>query len=99
MLPSAFGRPTTVEMIDLSCMAAPTLSKSKREFRHVDPAALLPALQRAFDELDALRALDQRVRVGGILDDVADEHLPLRLEAVVVDGVVRHRHPGLAEVD
>src|SRR5260370_38203619 len=60
------------------------------QLRNVDPAALFPALVRALDELHALGALDQPVREGRVLDDVADEHLPLGLEAVLVGYVVRH---------
>src|SRR5947209_13577524 len=56
----------------------------------VDPAPLLPALQRAFRELHALGAFQQRVFVRRFLADVADEHLPLLLEAVVVGRVLRH---------
>src|SRR4051812_3224747 len=59
----------------------------------VDPAPLLPALQRAFGELHALGAFQQRVLVWRILADVADEHLPLLLEPVVVGGVFRQRLP------
>src|SRR5258708_3287403 len=69
------------------------------QLRHVDPAALLPALMRALDELHALGALDQGVREGRVLDDVADEHLPLGLEAVLVRDIVRHLLPSVVKVD
>src|SRR6266567_6810825 len=64
----------------------------------VDPAPLFPALQRAFGKLHALDAFEQRELVGRILVDVADEHLPLLLEAVVVADVVRQLLPIAIEI-
>src|SRR5919201_262682 len=64
----------------------------------VDPAPLLPALQRAFGELHALGAFEQRELVGRVFADVADEHRPLFLEAVVVDGVIRQLLPVGVEI-
>ena len=61
------------------------------ERRNVDPAPVLPRRQRALDELHALRALAQRPPERRVRDDVADEELPLRLEAVVVRRRVRAR--------
>src|SRR3984957_11394293 len=60
---------------------------------NVDPAPFAPALQRAFRRLHALGALEQRILVGRVLADVADEHFPLLFEAVVVDGVLRQLLP------
>src|ERR1700710_654561 len=53
----------------------------------VDPAALAPALQRAFGELHALGAFQQRILVRRVVADVANEHFPLLLETVVVSAV------------
>src|SRR5215813_10685868 len=75
------------------------LAISEFELRHVDPAPLLPACERAFDKLHALRPLEQVPAVGGIPDDVANEGLPLQLEAVVEGLRLRHRLPALVEVD
>jgi hypothetical protein len=61
-------------------------SSSSGQRRHVDPAPLLPALQRGLDQLHALGAFGQRPAVGRVFDHVADEGLPLDLEAVVVAG-------------
>src|SRR5437762_3040541 len=72
---------------------------SRRERRDINPAPLLPALQGAFHKLDALGALDERIPIGGILDDMSDEHLPLDLEAVVVDLVIRDLLPAAAKID
>src|SRR5437763_16069115 len=58
---------------------------SQRERRHVDPAPRLPALERRLDELHALGAFAERPLVRLVVDDVADEVLPLDLEAVVVE--------------
>src|SRR4051794_6080755 len=46
----------------------------------IDPAPLLPALQRALRELHALGAFQQRVFIRRVLAEVADEHFPLFLE-------------------
>src|SRR6185295_3532530 len=64
----------------------------------VDPAPLAPALQRAFGELHALGAFQQRVFIGRVLADVTDEHFPLLLEPVVVDDVVRNLLPVGVEI-
>src|SRR3954454_8038497 len=61
--------------------------------RDVDPAPLLPALQRAFRKLHALGAFQQRIFVRRVLADVPDEHLPLLLEAVIVGRVLRQLLP------
>src|SRR5947199_9953343 len=61
---------------------------SGRDRGDVDPAPLLPALQRALGELHALDAFQQRELVGCILVDVTDEHLPLLPKAVVVGDIV-----------
>src|SRR5687768_14373423 len=66
---------------------------SQRERGHVDPAPLLPALQRGLDELHALGALGQGPLVGRVFGHVADEGLPLQLEAVVVALAVGHVLP------
>src|SRR5689334_3413208 len=57
---------------------------SDRERGHVDPAPLLPARERRLDELHALGAFLERPSVRRVLGDVADERLPLQLEAVLV---------------
>src|SRR5450631_301504 len=72
-VPCAVGRRRTSVMV-----------ASERERRDVDPAPLAPALQRRFDQLHALGALGERPAIGRVLGDVADEMLPLDLEAVVV---------------
>src|ERR1700742_4949247 len=59
----------------------------------IDPAPLAPALQRTFGKLHALGAFQQRELMRRILADMADEHLPLLFEAVVVDGVLRQLLP------
>src|ERR1700722_4817564 len=59
----------------------------------VDPAPFAPALQRAFRKLHALGAFEQRILVGRILADVANEHFPLLFKAVVVDRVLRQLLP------
>src|ERR1700751_6376441 len=64
----------------------------------VDPAPLLPALQRAFGELHALGAFQQRKFVGRILANVPDEHFPLLLETVVVDDILRQLLPVAVEI-
>src|SRR6516225_4698159 len=66
---------------------------SQLDRRHVDPAALAPALQRAFGKLHALGAFQQRVFVGRAFADVANEQLPLLLETVVVGEIVRQLRP------
>src|SRR5262245_41790786 len=87
--PSAAGRGTMIDM----------RISSDLQRGHVDPAPLLEALVGALDELHALGALDQRVLERGVLDDVADEHLPFRLETVLVDDIVRHFLPAVVKVD
>src|SRR3982075_3087888 len=66
---------------------------SQLDRSNVDPAPFAPALQRAFRQLHALGALEQRVLVRRVLADMANEHFPLLFEAVVVDGVLRQRLP------
>src|SRR6202163_336429 len=60
---------------------------------NVDPAPFAPALQRAFGELHALGALQQRILIRRVLADVANEHFPLFLETVVVRAVFRELLP------
>src|SRR6185295_9253702 len=74
------------------------MTASQRERGDVDPAPLLPARERRLDELDALGAFLERPLVGSGIDDVADEVLPLDLEAVVVDLRVGNRLPLVVEV-
>src|SRR5262245_48184085 len=81
-----------------SCLPPWRLIGSELDRCDVDPAPLLPALQRAFGELYALGAFEQREFVRRVLVDVADEHLPLLLEAVVVHDIVRHLLPIAMEV-
>src|SRR5437588_13069211 len=64
----------------------------------VDPAPLAPALQRAFGELNALGAFQQRIFIRRVFADVADERLPLLLETVVVGDVLRQLLPVAVEV-
>src|SRR6266568_7066131 len=66
------------------------MGKSHLQRRHVHPASLGPALEPELGELHALGALHEIVAPRRIGDDVTDEILPLDLEAVVVDDVVRH---------
>src|SRR4029079_1901634 len=61
--------------------------------RDVDPAPFFPALGRALHQLQPFRAFAQRVFVWRVFGDVADEHLPLHLEAVVEGREVGHRLP------
>src|SRR6185437_12689969 len=64
----------------------------------IDPAPLAPALQRAFGELHALGAFQQRELVRRILADVADEHLPLLFETIVVADILRQLLPVAIEI-
>src|SRR3984957_17109017 len=59
----------------------------------VDPAPLAPAFQRAFGQLHALGAFQQRILIRRVLADVADEHFPLLLETVVVGSILRQLLP------
>src|SRR3979411_74511 len=74
------------------------LTSSYLDRRDVDPAPLAPALQGAFGQLHALHAFQQRELVRRVLADVANEHLPLLLAAVVVAGVLLPRLPVGIEV-
>ncbi|CAH1690697.1 hypothetical protein CHELA40_50002 [Chelatococcus asaccharovorans] len=65
--------------------------------RHVEPATLRPALQAEFSQLHALHALHEIEFPRRIGHHVADEILPLGLEAIVVDLVVRHLVPLVRE--
>src|SRR5664279_2342919 len=85
--------PCTVGRRRTSVMVA-----SERERWHVDPAPLAPALQRRLDQLHAFRAFGERPAIGRVPDDVADEMLPLDLEAVVVALDVGNLLPLLQEV-
>src|SRR5260221_11330815 len=60
---------------------------SHPDWRDVDPALLAPARERAFGQLHALGAFQQRVFIRRVLADVANEHFPLFFEAVVVRAV------------
>src|SRR6478672_42141 len=77
--PSARGRVIVIAMVPASDV----------QRGDVDEAALLPRLQRGLDQLHALGTFGQRPLVRRVLDHVADEVLPLDLEAVVVDLRVR----------
>ncbi len=72
---------------------------SHLQCRDVDPAPLLPALETGLGELHALGTFQQRPFERRAFVEMADEHLPLGLEAVVVGGAVRHLAPGLEKVD
>src|SRR4029079_9858339 len=54
--------------------------------RDIDPAPLLPALEPGLGQLHALGAFHQRPLERCTVVEMADEHLPFRLEAVVVVG-------------
>src|SRR4029077_16789708 len=56
----------------------------------VDPAPLLPAPYPRLRKLHAVGALEQRPFERSVLKEMAEENLPLRLEAVVVGGHVGH---------
>src|SRR5215208_5900103 len=71
---------------------------SQRQLRQVDPAAFLPARERRLDQLHALGAFLERPLVRRVLDHVADERLPLDLEAVLVDLAVGNLLPLVVEV-
>src|SRR6202163_137796 len=60
---------------------------------NVDPAPFAPALQRAFGELHALGAFQQRIFIRRVLADMTDEHFPLLLEPVVVGHILRQLLP------
>src|SRR5581483_923687 len=68
------------------------------ELGHVDPAPLLPAAQRAVDELQALGALDEIPAERGAFADVPDEELPFGLERVLAGGRVRNFVPVCEEI-
>src|SRR6185369_10333444 len=74
------------------------MAASQCKRRQIDPAPLLPAGKRRFDELDALGAFLERPLVGCGVDDVADEVLPLDLEAVVVRLRIGNDLPLVVEV-
>src|ERR1700730_17899471 len=67
--------------------------------RDVDPTPLLPAAQPRLRELHAFGAFEQRPFEWRVLEQVADEHLPLGLEAVLVGRRVGHLAPGLKKPD
>ena len=91
------GREPAVGRRQLQC-AVPWRCPQICSGRHVDPAPLFPALQRRLDQLHALGAFRQGPAIGLVLDHVADEMLPLDLEAVVVDLRVGHFLPLVEEV-
>src|SRR5690242_19847319 len=68
------------------------------ELRHVEPAPLGPALQAQLGELHARGALGEIMLPRRAGDDVADEVLPLDLEAVVVGDVLRQLLPLVEEL-
>src|SRR5690349_4864616 len=94
---SVYGsrRPSAVGSFRVRLIAAP---RSQGQRRHVDPATVLPRRERGLDELHALRTLGQRELPGRVLHDVADELLPLDLEAVVPGLRVGHELPLVEEV-
>src|SRR5687768_2684470 len=69
------------------------------ELRHIDPASFRPGLQSELRELHALRALQQAPGKRVALDDVAEKQLPLDLERVVIDTLIRHRWPAVEIFD
>src|SRR5262249_60758665 len=69
------------------------------QIRDIDPAALLPAPQRAFHQLYTLGAFQEIPAIGGSLGDVADEGLPLHFAAGVDALRVGHHLPAVIEVD
>lgn len=54
---------------------------------NIHPAALFPAFKRGFDQLHTFGAFGQRPFVGLVFHHVADEVLPLDLEAIVVKSI------------
>src|SRR5437868_12570732 len=60
------------------------------DLRNIDPATIRPGLQAELGELHALRALQQVPRERIVLHHMAEEELPLDLERVVVNALVRH---------
>src|SRR4051794_32267689 len=90
------------------CAALPSASarrvssgpaRSCGQFRYVHPPTLLPALLRELHQLHALGAFAQRPLERRIVDDVADEVLPLHLESIVVIDRVGYELPSVVEVD
>src|SRR5215471_14505696 len=67
------------------------------ELRHVHPAPLCPALEPELGELHALGAFGEVVLPRRSGHHVADEVLPLDLEAVVVGDVLRQLLPLVEE--
>src|SRR3569623_3067493 len=63
----------------------------------VDPPPFAPAALCQLDELHAFRALAQRPLAGRAFDDMADEQIPLALDAVVVGNRVGHELPTVVE--
>src|SRR5262249_37280506 len=68
------------------------------DVRHVEPATLFPALHAEFGKLDAFFALNQAMMPRRVRNDMTDEVLPLQLEAILIDHVLRHFLPLRLEV-
>src|SRR6185369_9543279 len=84
--------------VDGNCSDSAITGRSEGQGGNVDPAALFPALQCGLDQLDALGPFGQRPPIGFVLHHMADEMLPLDLEAVVVVLRVRHFLPLVEKV-
>ena len=70
---------------------------SERDLRDIDGAALVVGLQAQLRELHAAGCGEQAEAVFAAGDDIAQEFLPLELEAVVEFGVGRYFLPLAAE--
>src|SRR4030088_528407 len=71
------------------CTASGTPTASSHlQRRDIDPTSLLPALEPGLGQLHAFGAFHQRPLERRDVVEMADEHLPFRLEAVVVVGAV-----------
>src|ERR1700761_9640629 len=73
--------------------------KSGSQLRHIDPAAFAPGLESQLGQLNAPGAFEKIVREGNTLRNVAKKKLPLNLESVVEDLIVRHIRPMLAKLE
>src|SRR5499427_8918585 len=84
--------------VDLSPQAGRGEDNSYLQRWHVEPAPFGPALQAELGELHALGSLGEVMLPRRAGDHVADEILPLDLEAVVVGDVLRQLFPLVGEV-